>query len=233
MEQRSRSTSMEESLSQETLQLKRKTRQGASCSLLLLSFFLLSVAVVVAVVAALRGGCPQPPGTQCTVHADSHVSDLRHQRREDEDKNPSALLTAPFGSKTNGKYLLWESKSGNAHCRGGFVYANGSLVAPRKGMYRVFLQITYESKADFRCDAGGVKLANTVWIFRDNYRRDEILLSSVDTVSCSTEQWSKSLYTAALFSLEANSRLRVTSTYAHLIAPKEYLVFFGARLLPE
>lgn len=45
------------------------------------------------------------------------------------------------------------------------------------------------------------------------------------------EPWSKSLYTAGLFSLDAKSILRVKSSYPELIAEKEFQVFFGAELL--
>lgn len=47
------------------------------------------------------------------------------------------------------------------------------------------------------------------------------------------EPWSKSLYTAGLFFLEAKSILRVKSSHTELIAKREYQVFFGAELLPS
>lgn len=71
-----------------------------------------------------------------------------------------------------------------------------------------------------------------VYVFRETYKEDWPLLSSVDTVPRTVEEWSKTLYTAGLFHLEANSKLRVTSSHSHLIAEKEFQVFFGAELLP-
>lgn len=104
---------------------------------------------------------------------------------------------------------------------------------PRNGIYRVFLQITYESKDDIDCRSDELRLTNVISLYQDSYTMNIPLLSSVDTVSCSMEQWSKSLYTAGLFSLEANGRLRVTSSHPDLIVGQEHQVFFGAELLPQ
>ncbi|XP_061527066.1 lymphotoxin-alpha-like [Phycodurus eques] len=203
--------------------------QRTNCSVHLV-ICLLSTAVVVLALVVLRGGCPQSPDSQSVAHAGTLSSALSNHPQKDEDK--TAMLTAPIGSNTNGKYLLWESKYGNAHCHGGFHYSNGSLVVPRKGMYRVFLQITYESKADFKCE-GDLKLAIMLYLFSDTYDSDLLLLSSIDTINCSTKQWSKSLHTGGMFFLEANSALRVTSAHTNLISSKQYLVFFGAELLSQ
>lgn len=75
------------------------------------------------------------------------------------------------------------------------------------------------------------RLTNMVYVFRETYQEDWPLLSSVDTVPCAEDEWSKTLYTAGLFHLDANSKLRVTSSHSHLIAEKEFQVFFGAELL--
>ncbi|XP_077571569.1 lymphotoxin-alpha-like [Stigmatopora nigra] len=152
-------------------------------------------------------------------------------RLSQEDEQKSALLTAPVDKKTNGKYLLWESKKGNAYCHGGFLYSNGNLVLPSKGVYRVFLQITYESNGELDNYDGVVMLVNNVFLFHDSYPKDRPLLSSVDTISSNTNQWTKSLHTSGTFILEANSTLRVTSEYVNLISSKEYLVFFGVEIL--
>lgn len=141
-------------------------------------------------------------------------------------------LLAPKGEIPDGEYLEWENKDGHAYCHGGFNYSSGNLVVPMNGIYRVFLQITYESKEDYECP-DVLRLATVVLLFRETYAENVPLLSSVDTVSCSMEPWSKSLYTAGLFSLEANCRLRVTSSNPGLIVQKEYQVFFGAELLPQ
>nr|XP_020454829.1 lymphotoxin-alpha-like [Monopterus albus] len=141
------------------------------------------------------------------------------------------MLTAPHGNITNGEYLEWESQGeeGHAHCRG-FNYSNGNLVVPVNGLYRVFLQITYESKTEYHCSVNELRLTNKVYKIWDGYNVDVPLLISVDTVSCSTTQWSKSLYTEGLFSLNANTRLRVSSSCPELIVKKECQMFFGAEL---
>lgn len=130
-------------------------------------------------------------------------------------------------------YLEWENEIGHAFCHGGFSYANRSLVVPRKGMYRVFLQITYEGKAQECPSDNQLKLSNMVFHFQDAYTMDVSLLSSADTVSCDMEGWTKSLYTSGLFYLEANSRLRVRSSYPALIVKTEHQVFFGAEFVPQ
>lgn len=143
-------------------------------------------------------------------------------------------LSAPtelFSNYLPADHLKWEIKGGNAFCQGGFSYANGSLVVPRDGIYRVFLQITYESKG-ICSDDSWLKLINTVYSFSDGYQDKTKLLSSVDTVSCSLKQWSKSLYTSGLFELEADTSLSVMSSHPDLIVRKEEQVFFGAELLP-
>lgn len=141
----------------------------------------------------------------------------------------SGFTLAPKVKNTIGKYLEWESQDGHSFLRGGFSYSNGSLKVPKDGYYRVFLQITYESRDESRSE---LRLNNMVYIFRETYKEDWPLLSSVDTIPRPVEEWSKTLYTAGLFFLEANSKLRVTSSHSHLIAEKEFQVFFGAELLP-
>ncbi|XP_054467242.1 lymphotoxin-alpha-like [Anoplopoma fimbria] len=147
-------------------------------------------------------------------------------------QNPSAMLTVPEGNISNGEYLQWESDDGNAFCHGGFKYSSGNLVVPTSGIYRVFLQITYESKKDLVC-VDGLRLTNSVSRIQESYNKSVTFLSSVDSVSCNMEQWSKTLYTAGLFYLEANGRLRVTSSHLNLIVRSEHKVFFGAELLPQ
>lgn len=126
------------------------------------------------------------------------------------------------------EFLKWESQTGNAFCHGGFSYSNGNLVVPRKGTYRVFLQITYESKSS--C-TDWLKMFNRVHFISDDYPELRVLLSSVDTVDCRMQQWSKTIYTSGLFHLEANSNLSVTSSHPELIVKNEELVFFGVEHL--
>lgn len=209
----------------------RRMAHGAAAALLLLLLSFLAAAVILLTV--VRGGrdqqAPDPP-----LQPDSYSTGISMEQQQQKDfKNPSAMLTAPRGNSTVGEYLAWESDDGAAFCHGGFSYSSGSLVVPRNGVYRVFLQITYESKGDFECPSDELRLHNTVFFIRDTYNKNVPLLSSVETVSCSMEQWSKSLYTSGLFSLEANGRLSVKSLYPELIVKKEYQVFFGAELLPQ
>ena len=125
-------------------------------------------------------------------------------------------------------YLEWESKLGNVHIEGGFNYSHGNLVVPRKGKYRVYLQITYEGDQSESCNGEKMVLKNSVFLFSDSYRKDTLLLSSQDTVKCDMHNWSKSLYTAASFELEANSRLWVRSSHPGFIAKNYVFTFFGA-----
>uniref|UniRef100_A0A3Q3MZW5 THD domain-containing protein n=1 Tax=Mastacembelus armatus TaxID=205130 RepID=A0A3Q3MZW5_9TELE len=147
--------------------------------------------------------------------------------------NNQLPLTINIYIKTNGKYLEWESEKGKAYCHGGFNYTNGYLVVPTEGMYRVFLQITFEGKDDFHCDDDHLALTIKVFEKSNQYNANMPLLSSVDTVSCNMGKWSKSLYTNALFKLYANSTLCVQSSYPDLIVTNEYLVFFGAEFLHQ
>lgn len=203
----------------------RRTAQFFVVALLLLISVALALLIVITVV--LGGRDHQSPDSQLLTQSERLSSGDRQQQPKDF-KNPSAMLTAPKGNNTVGEYLAWESDEGNAFCHGGFSYSSGNLVVPRKGIYRVFLQITYEGAGL----SDELRLSNTVFVIGDNYKNNVPLLSSVETVSCSMKQWRKSLYTAGLFSLEANSRLRVTSLYPELIVlEKESQVFFGADLV--
>lgn len=190
----------------------------------------ISVAVTVLVTAVHGGRARDTPHCQPTPEPRSHSPGLRVERQQQEKaENPLAMLTAPIGDNTAGAYLKWEPDLGKAICRGGFNYSNGDLVVPRNGFYRVFLQITYGSTTDHSCKP---QLSNCVLLFQESYKANVELLRSFDTVNCSMEQWSKSLYTSGVFYMEANSRLRVQSSHREHIAKNEHLVFFGAELLP-
>lgn len=131
---------------------------------------------------------------------------------------------------TDGRYLLWMHNLGNAHCHGGFRYNDGELVVPREGMYRVFLQITYECSTSPE-DVSTLK--HQVLLFHQQYINGRSLLRSVHTLGCTGERWTTSLHTDGLFHLPANSTLRVKSSHAHLITKNEDCVFFGAELRPH
>ncbi|XP_070761208.1 lymphotoxin-alpha-like [Enoplosus armatus] len=203
----------------------RLRRMGQFLAAALLLLILAALALLLAVVLGGRGH--QSPDSQPA----NHSSGIRQELQD--GKNPSAMLTAPKSKNMDEEYLEWEIAEGNAFFQGGFNYSSGNLVVPRGGIYRVYLQITYESKEDLKCFGDELRLTNMVFYIRDSYDADECLLSSVDTVSCSMEQWSKSLYTAGLFFLEANVRLRVKSSHPDLIVPNQHQVFFGAELLPQ
>lgn len=214
-------------LRQKNTQLQRMAQVLAVACLLL---FVVALTSLITVVQGTQ--YHQSPGSQPTLQTVSHSSGFSMKQQQNKDfTNPSAMLTAPRANITDGKYLQWESKDGNAFCYGGFNYSRGDLVVPRMGIYRVFLQITYESKEGLMCPGQRLRLSNEVLVFRTNYPKDETLLSSVDTVNCSLKQWKKSLYSAGLFHLEANSRLRANSSRSDLIVKNEKQMFFGAELV--
>lgn len=135
--------------------------------------------------------------------------------------------TVPNGITGNLDSILWESKRGNAFCRGGFNYSGGKLSVPVDGYYRVFLQITY---AGGTCNETQLKLTTTVSLIHDSYPAERKLLSAQDVVGCSSPRWWKSLYTGGLFLLRAGSTLWVTASHHRLISSTEQSCFFGAML---
>ncbi|KAK5870483.1 hypothetical protein PBY51_003425 [Eleginops maclovinus] len=193
---------------------------------------LILAALALLLTVELRGrGQPASPDSQLTMKPERQASEGSFEHQHQKDSNhPSAMLTAPKGNKTDGQYLLWEKNEGTAFCHGGFDYSRGSLVVPRDGLYRVFLQITYEGKGWQEC---GRKLNCNVFVWQKSYIQDKPLLMSVDTIVSKKSRWEKSLYTAGLFNLEADSRLRVTSSCYEGIVFNEYHMFFGAELLPH
>lgn len=212
---------------------RKETRFRRISQVLAVALVVLILGTVSLLVLVLRGERGPPlPDKQLMTQPDGHPPGVRFEQQQQEVlKHPSAMLTAPKGNNVNGKYLEWDSVIGHAFCQGDVSYSNGNLVVPRKGNYRVFVQITYESNGNIMCN-NELRLMHKVFLFQDNYPDDVALLSSVDSVSCSMKQWSKSLYTAGIFSLQANSTLRVMSTQPQLIVKNEDQVFFGAELLP-
>ncbi|KAF1388782.1 hypothetical protein PFLUV_G00066230 [Perca fluviatilis] len=215
---------------------QQETRLRRMAQFLTVALLLLVALVVALLVTVVLGGrCNHQSADshgQPTKPPESQAVFSDGQQQQKDFNNPSAMLTAPNGNNLYGEYLKWESNIGNAFCHGGFNYSDGNLVVPRKGIYSVFLQLTYERKKELQCPSDNkLKLTNEVFVISDHYNRDITLLSSVDTVICNMEQWSKSTYTGGLFFLEANSRLRVNSTYRDLISKTESQVFFGAVLL--
>ncbi|KAG7461455.1 lymphotoxin-alpha-like [Solea senegalensis] len=201
-----------------------------ACFLTVLALLLLLIFAAVTfqllIIVMERGDRHQ--GEKDTVRL-SPGSSSKQQQIPDVMK-PCAIIRAPCCNNTNGKYLLWEHEQGMARCLGGFHYSDGDLVVPRKGMYRVFLQITFASKT--KC-SGELPLKIIVFALMESYNEDIHLLSSVDTVNCNMTQWKKSLHTTGIVYLEAKSRLRVKSSYPELIISDENFVFFGAELVTE
>ncbi|KAM4577426.1 lymphotoxin-alpha-like [Odontesthes bonariensis] len=215
---------------------QRDTRHRRTARFYAILLLLLIVAVLaLVIVAGVERQCHAVTDSQTKVQADSHSSGIAG--KQEQVGIPRALLTAPLGDNTAGKYLQWETTKGNAYCEGNFTYNSpgGELVVPRDGYYRVYLQLTYELYTDYceNCTETVMKLTNSVFYIGDSYQGDRLLMSSEDTVVSGRHPWSKSLYTAVTFKLKANSRLHVTSSCRQFLSKNEFLVFFGAELLPE
>ncbi|XP_017260574.1 lymphotoxin-alpha-like [Kryptolebias marmoratus] len=220
---------------------RRVALLGAAGTLLLLLLLLLLLGVVAVLVTV---GLGKPWHASLENRQPNHKTDILQSDVDGKQqvetpankelkasKHPRALLTVSQNHNHSGKYLQWESKLGKAHCGGGFIYSDGDLVVPRTGYYRVYVQIAYESVAEL-CHHNVMLLTHSVLYYSDSYPENVVLLSSVDTVRCN-ETWKKSLYTSAVFHLEANGRLRVTSSQPNHIMKNEQDVFFGADLLPD
>ncbi|KAM4745522.1 lymphotoxin-alpha [Anableps anableps] len=177
--------------------------------------------------------CDRATDRQTKPESDRQSSGLAEKllQPQSAQKLPSAMLTAPDGNTTNGIYLLWQHKLGEAHIQGGFNYSDGSLVVPKRGLYRVFLQVTYEADGTDCPDTGFQTVSNRVYNFRQGYEKDEPLLTAVDIVACIHGVWKKSLFTSGLFKLDTNDKLRVTSSHPNSIAKNEHQLFFGAELV--
>ncbi|KAM8886494.1 lymphotoxin-alpha-like [Spinachia spinachia] len=206
---------------------RNETRHRRMTRLLGLALLLLTGALAL-LAAVVFGG--QSSESQPMIHHPPYLPGLSLQQQPDSS-NPSAMLTIPNGNKVNGNYLEWENASGRAFCRGGFTHFEGSLVVPRTGIYRVFLQVTYERNHSISCDEE-LTLRNSVFYFHDNYKKDKDILTSVDMVN-NQKQWVKTLYTAGLFELHTGGWLRVNTSHPKLIVDRESRVFFGAELLPQ
>ncbi|XP_041854612.1 LOW QUALITY PROTEIN: tumor necrosis factor ligand superfamily member 15-like [Melanotaenia boesemani] len=171
-----------------------------------------------------------PQHNKTTHQHDRHSSGANEMQRQvgPPRHHVRALLTGPTGNITNGKYLQWEPKLGHAYCKG-FKYINGDLVVPRKGYYRVFLQVTYVGGAE---TCAGI-LNVTVLYLQKGYGVDVPLLSTYDTVTCNDKSWIKSLHTSGMFSPAAKSRLHVYSSREELIGTEQHQMFFGVELVPR
>ncbi|XP_034547079.1 lymphotoxin-alpha-like [Notolabrus celidotus] len=194
---------------------------------------ILVCAVLALLGVVMLGALGHSPECKPMIKLHSHprgYMDKQHQLTE--VRTPSIMVTAPTGSNSKGGRLVWETNVGRVHSYGGFIYSNGSLVVPRKGLYRVFLQLTFEGMPKRCVPNRELKLVNYVLMYHEKYPKDVTLLTSTDRVNCSPELWSKSLYTSGLFELDAKSRLSVMSSDPDFITKNESEVFFGAELVP-
>uniref|UniRef100_A0A672H8N4 THD domain-containing protein n=1 Tax=Salarias fasciatus TaxID=181472 RepID=A0A672H8N4_SALFA len=139
------------------------------------------------------------------------------------------FFLAPVKRSIHGNRLNWENEKGDAFCRGGFNCSNWELVVPKKGIYRVFLQVTWRQP---ECAGNELLFKVEVIVFSDTYRQDRVVLSMFDTVTCRT-YLTKSLFGSKFLKLTPNSRLHVNSTFPSLITSSEHEVFFGAELTDE
>uniref|UniRef100_A0A3B3V665 THD domain-containing protein n=1 Tax=Poecilia latipinna TaxID=48699 RepID=A0A3B3V665_9TELE len=148
-----------------------------------------------------------------------------------------STLSVPYGNITNGKYLLWEHEEGRAYIDGGFRYYNGSLIVPRKGFYRVFLQTLYEIDTSHFVGKQSLVLSSFVTVYQQSYSKDLPLLTAEDTVFCNdykkdnVDYVKKSLFTSGTFKLDTNDKLHVTSSHPDFMPKNEYQSFFGAQLV--
>ncbi|XP_027890200.1 tumor necrosis factor ligand superfamily member 15-like [Xiphophorus couchianus] len=207
---------------------RRRMAQFVAAALLLLLCGILAVFLTL----RLETPCDCATDSQSKSESDSQSSGVAEklQQPQSAQRLPSAMLTAPKGNITNGRYLLWQHTLGEAHIDGGFRYSNGSLMVPRKGLYRVFLQALYEIESS-DCDRTPFLVVSSwVYVFRQGDGKDRPLLTAVDTVACK-QNVKKSLFTSGIFKLDTNDKLHVTSSHPDLMRKNEFQSFFGAQLV--
>ncbi|XP_043966589.1 tumor necrosis factor ligand superfamily member 15-like [Gambusia affinis] len=207
---------------------RRRMAQFVAAALLLLLCGILAVFLTL----RLERPCDCATDSQTKSESDSQSSGVAEklQQPQSAQRLPSAMLTAPYGNNTNGRYLLWQHTLGEAHIDGGFSYSNGSLTVPRKGLYRVFLQALYDVESS---DCGGstfLVLSSWLYVFRQGDGKDRPLLTAVDTVACK-HTVKKSLFTSGIFKLDINDKLHVTSSHPNLMRKNDFQSFFGAQLV--
>uniref|UniRef100_A0A3B3CT40 THD domain-containing protein n=1 Tax=Oryzias melastigma TaxID=30732 RepID=A0A3B3CT40_ORYME len=96
-------------------------------------------------------------------------------------------------NQTSGQQIQWETEVGNAFYHGGFSYADGDLVVPRSGMYRVFLQVTFQIP---KCENQVLSCNVSSW--SEAYPQYEEILKTDDFVKDdnSNMDCTKTLYTS-------------------------------------
>ncbi|XP_024116074.1 tumor necrosis factor [Oryzias melastigma] len=149
--------------------------------------------------------------------------------RNNRGATPRAMLTVAE-NQTSGQQIQWETEVGNAFYHGGFSYADGDLVVPRSGMYRVFLQVTFQIP---KCENQVLSCNVSSW--SEAYPQYEEILKTDDFVkdNNSNMDCKKTLYTSALFRFSTNTKLKVETNQLKFVVNDENLVFFGAEFLPD
>ncbi|XP_054876558.1 uncharacterized protein LOC129351629 [Poeciliopsis prolifica] len=205
---------------------RRQMAQFVAAALLLL----LCGTVAVFLTFRLERRCDCAADSQTKSESDSQSSGVAEKLQQPQcaQRLPSTMLTVLRENTTNGKYLLWEDTRGEAYIDGGFRYFNGSLMVPRKGLYRVFLQTLYENS---KCDDFLV-VRSEVLVFRQGYPKDQTLLKAEDTLGCK-HNVKRSLFTSGIFRLDTNDKLHVTSSHPNLLYKNDFHSFFGAQLVSD
>lgn len=172
--------------------------------------------------ALLRHG--KPPAMSNALTAPQAVSEKLQS--ENHLSHPSAMLTIEKKS-----HLVWQYAEGNAHRRGGMTYEGGSLTVPSKGLYRLYLQVTFVFTLDNNdsdmCANDILDLKIKLERYSNSYNNFTLLLESDETMSCKHD-WTKSMYTSGIFELEALSQIRVNLTPENLVKTDDAHSFLGA-----
>ncbi|KAK7933396.1 hypothetical protein WMY93_004292 [Mugilogobius chulae] len=152
----------------------------------------------------------------------------RQKLQSDPDvPHPSALLTV-----VPTYYSELKSEHGNTHLKGGMIVSNGNLSLPIKGLYRIYLQVTFDFDSENYdiCEDDMVMVNISVKRCSNSYKQFRVLLASMDTLRCS-QDWSKSLITTGTFELEANTVLQVHINHNELVRKQDIYSFFGVELV--
>lgn len=112
---------------------------------------------------------------------------------------------------------------------------SGILNIPSNGLYRLYLQITFEFESEKYtnsdiCANDLLSLKITVERRSNSYLDIRELLVSEDTMSC-THDWTRSMFTSGTFVLDAQSQIRVKILHKQLVNIHDTRSFFGAELI--
>uniref|UniRef100_A0A3B4ATC3 THD domain-containing protein n=1 Tax=Periophthalmus magnuspinnatus TaxID=409849 RepID=A0A3B4ATC3_9GOBI len=122
----------------------------------------------------------------------------------------------------------WGIRKARRVSRLSMTVSNGNLSVSTEGLYRLYLQVTFEfihkaygkcqrcTDSEPMCDKDlKMFLEISVQRFSNSYKSFRTLLSSQDTMSCSHD-WSKTMITTGVFLLDANTKLRVKLQHSEL-----------------